>query len=124
MTLSLQNDVTAADDAHLSLDDFSENSTDYELLSPLPTKKLRPKSDNNEPVFDRFVSLAKRLFEVPIALVTIVDIDRSWFKTNMGLEGAIEIIQDASLCACKYQKPHERITLSSCRISTRLLHQK
>jgi hypothetical protein len=117
MTLSLQNSITAADDSQLPLDDFSENSTDYELLSPLPTKKLRSMSDNNEPVFDRFVSLAKRLFGVPIALVTIVDIDRSWFKTNMGLEGAIEIIQDASLCACKCQKPYGRITQSSHRFS-------
>ena len=115
MTLSLQNSITAADDSQLSLDGFSENSTDYELSSPLPTKKLRPKCDNNEPVFDRFVSLAKRLFGVPIALVTIVDIDRSWFKTNMGLEGAIEIIQDASLCACKYQKPNGKISRSSHR---------
>lgn len=104
MTLTLQNDSSGVHESQLLLDDFSDSGADHDALAPLSTKKLRPINDNNEPVFDRFVSLSKRLFDVPIALVTIVDIDRSWFKANVGLEGAIETIQDASLCACKYKK--------------------
>lgn len=104
MTLALQNDSSGVDESQLLVDDFSDNGADHDAFAPLSTKKLRPTSDNDEPVFDRFVSLSKRLFDVPIALVTIVDIDRSWFKANVGLEGAIETIQDASLCACKYMQ--------------------
>ena len=104
MTLTLQNDSSGVHESQLSPDDFSDSGADHDASAPLSPKKLRPVNDNNEPVFDRFVSLSKRLFDVPIALVTIVDIDRSWFKANVGLEGAIETIQDASLCACKYMK--------------------
>ncbi|RBH46193.1 GGDEF domain-containing protein, partial [Pseudomonas sp. MWU13-2860] len=35
--------------------------------------------------FDRLTRLAKRLFNVPIALVTLVDSDRQWFKSCVGL---------------------------------------
>lgn len=35
--------------------------------------------------FDRVVDIAKRLFDVPIALVTLVDQDRQWFKAKRGI---------------------------------------
>jgi diguanylate cyclase (GGDEF)-like protein len=36
--------------------------------------------------FDRLTRLAKRLFGVPIALVSLVDSNRQWFKSCQGLE--------------------------------------
>lgn len=36
--------------------------------------------------FDRLTRLAKRMFGVPIALVSLVDQDRQWFKSNVGLD--------------------------------------
>ena len=50
-------------------------------------------------MFDRVTALAARLFDVPIALVTIVDHDRIWFKSKFGLEGVDEIGRDPGLCA-------------------------
>ena len=35
--------------------------------------------------FDRITRMAKALFDVPIALVSIVDEDRQWFKSKQGL---------------------------------------
>jgi hypothetical protein len=64
-------------------------------------------SDADDPMFDRFASLAKRLFNVPIALVTLVDIDRQWFKANIGLEGVTETHRDVAFCSCKYIKHSE-----------------
>lgn len=50
--------------------------------------------------FDRVAALAARMFEVPIATVTIVDQDRIWFKACRGLpEGLSEISRDLGLCA-------------------------
>ena len=49
--------------------------------------------------FDRITALAAELFDVPIALVTIVDHDRIWFKSRHGLEGVEEIGCDPGLCA-------------------------
>ena len=35
--------------------------------------------------FDRLTRMAKRLFDVPIALVSLVDENRQWFKSCVGL---------------------------------------
>ena len=47
--------------------------------------------------FDRLTRLAKRLFGVPIALVSLVDEDRQWFKSCQGLN-ASETSRDISFC--------------------------
>ncbi|MGB0204775.1 MAG: diguanylate cyclase [Neptuniibacter sp.] len=47
--------------------------------------------------FDRLTRLAKRLFNVPIALVSLVDENRQWFKSCMGLT-ASETGRDISFC--------------------------
>lgn len=49
--------------------------------------------------FDRIVSLAAQLFDVPIALVTIVDEERIWFKARHGLGDVSEIPREPGLCA-------------------------
>jgi GAF domain-containing protein len=49
--------------------------------------------------FDRVTALAAKIFDVPIALVTIVDEDRIWFKSRHGLDGVEEIGRDPGLCA-------------------------
>jgi diguanylate cyclase (GGDEF)-like protein len=47
--------------------------------------------------FDRLTRLARRLFDVPIALVSLVDQDRQWFKSRAGLD-ATETPRDVSFC--------------------------
>ncbi len=47
--------------------------------------------------FDRVTRLAKQLFNTPIALVSLVDADRQWFKSRQGLEAA-ETARDISFC--------------------------
>ena len=48
--------------------------------------------------FDRITSLAARIFDVPIATITIVDHDRIWFKSKFGID-AEEIGREPGLCA-------------------------
>jgi len=47
--------------------------------------------------FDRLTRLAKRLFNVPIALVSLVDESRQWFKSSQGLS-ASETSREVSFC--------------------------
>jgi diguanylate cyclase (GGDEF)-like protein len=47
--------------------------------------------------FDRLTRIAKHLFNVPIALFSIVDEDRQWFKSSVGLETK-ETSRDVSFC--------------------------
>jgi two-component sensor histidine kinase len=49
--------------------------------------------------FDRIARLAARMLEVPIAIISIVDEDRIWFKSHEGLDGVKEIPRDTGLCA-------------------------
>jgi GAF domain-containing protein len=49
--------------------------------------------------FDRVTAVASEIFDVPIALVTIVDQDRIWFKSRYGLDGVEQVGRDPGLCA-------------------------
>ncbi|MCU1607412.1 MAG: hypothetical protein JWP46_3877 [Modestobacter sp.] len=48
--------------------------------------------------FERITSLAARLFDVPISIVSIVDADRIWFKSHHGID-AEQIDREPGLCA-------------------------
>ena len=48
--------------------------------------------------FERITTLAARLFDVPIAIVSIVDADRIWFKSHHGLD-VEQIDREPGLCA-------------------------
>lgn len=47
--------------------------------------------------FDRLTRMAKRMFDTPIALVSLVDENRQWFKSCIGL-GVSETPRDISFC--------------------------
>jgi DNA-binding CsgD family transcriptional regulator len=56
--------------------------------------------------FDRIAMLAAQLLDMPIAIVSIVDVDRIWFKSHHGID-ATEVARDPGLCASAVleQKP-------------------
>ncbi|MFN0316640.1 MAG: sensor domain-containing diguanylate cyclase [Burkholderiales bacterium] len=70
----------------------ADEATRIETLRALKILDTSP-----EERFDRLTRLAKRLFGVPMALVSLVDADRQWFKSSDGLE-ASETPRDISLC--------------------------
>lgn len=52
----------------------------------------------SDPRFDRLVMLVQNICRVPIALVTLVDVDRQWFKAKVGIE-IDQTSLDTSVCA-------------------------
>lgn len=48
--------------------------------------------------FDRITRLAATIFKVPIAIISLVDTDRIWFKSHYGLS-VNQINRDPGLCA-------------------------
>ncbi len=58
---------------------------------------LRIMDTPSEERYDRLTRMAKRLFGVQIALVSLVDSDRQWFKSKQGLE-ACETSRAISFC--------------------------
>lgn len=61
--------------------------------------------------FDRHTRLARRLFDVPIALVSLVDRDRQWFKSRAGLD-ATETPRDVAFCAHAIRSPDHLFEVS------------
>ena len=64
-----------------------ENLHKYEILDTPP-----------DGFFDEITSLAAKLFNVPVAIVSLVDNDRIWFKSAHGLD-IDEIPRDPGLCS-------------------------
>lgn len=50
-------------------------------------------------VFDEVVRLTAKLFNVPIALVSLVEEGSVWFKANFGLAGAERVSRNQSICS-------------------------
>lgn len=59
---------------------------------------LQQLDSENDPDFDRLTRLAAGIFGTPISLVTLVDIDRQWFKSRHGTE-MTETPIELSFCA-------------------------
>ncbi len=59
----------------------------YEILDTLPERD-----------FDDLTKLAARICGTPVALISLVDADRQWFKSRVGLDIA-ETPRDSSICA-------------------------
>ena len=54
--------------------------------------------------FDRLTRIAQHILQVPIALVSLIDADRQWFKSRQGLD-AQEIHRDISFCGHAILRP-------------------
>jgi diguanylate cyclase (GGDEF)-like protein/PAS domain S-box-containing protein len=52
-----------------------------------------------EPLFDAMVRMAAQVCDTPIALVSLVDAGRQWFKAELGLGGVQETPRDQAFCA-------------------------
>lgn len=52
-----------------------------------------------EPLFDALARAAAILVGTPIALISLIDADRQWFKANFGLAGTPETPRDIAFCA-------------------------
>lgn len=65
----------------------------YEVLDTVP-----------EEIFDDLTELAARICEAPIALISLTDEKRQWFKSRVGLS-APEVSRDQSFCTHAISQP-------------------
>ncbi|RLK59139.1 GAF domain-containing sensor histidine kinase [Actinokineospora cianjurensis] len=77
---------------------------DSEIQRLAAVKALRLLDTPREERFDRITRLAQRLLDVPIALVSLVDVDRQWFKSCVGLD-AEQTHRSVSFCSHAIAEP-------------------
>ncbi len=58
-----------------------------------------------EPLYDAVTRLAAAVCQAPIALVSLVDAERQWFKSNQGLPGVSETPRAHAFCAHAIRAP-------------------
>ena len=71
-----------------------------------------------EPAFDALARAAAGLCDVPIALVSLVDDCRQWFKARFGLE-ATETPRDVAFCAHAIIAPESPLVVTDARLDAR-----
>jgi len=63
-----------------------------------------------ELIFDNYTAWAAQLFNVPIALVSLVDADYVWFKSRTGGPDVPGLLRDESMCAAAILTGEQVIT--------------
>ena len=71
-----------------------------------------------EQAFDDVVDLVAESFEVPIALVSLIDAERQWFKAKCGLD-ACQTDRDMSFCAHAILEPTRLLVVPDARLDPR-----
>lgn len=88
---------------------------------PLPdneTERLKALADYNildtlpEQAFDDLTAIAAYICKTPIALISLIDSDRQWFKSKLGLKSS-EIPRDWSFCSHAILQPDDILVVSN-----------
>jgi len=82
---------------------------EYSILDTLP-----------EQDFEDITKIASEICQTPIALITLVDSDRQWFKSNRGLN-VTETPRDYAFCAHAINSPNEILTVKDSRQDIRFV---
>ncbi len=71
-----------------------------------------------EEEYDQITELASQICEVPVSLVSLIDADRQWFKSALGID-AKETPRDYAFCAHAINTPNEIFEIPDARADPR-----
>lgn len=92
--------MTASTAPHVSQETQRQHALDrYHVVDSLPAT-----------VYDDLVNVAAALCGTPIAVVSLIDRDRQWFKARVGLDGH-ETTRDTAVCDHAIRQPDELLEI-------------
>lgn len=74
-------------------------------------------TDEDE-VYNTICSLAASIMEAPVALISLIDSDRQWFKSKIGVELS-ETSREHSFCSVAILTPEEQMVIKDASIDDR-----
>ncbi len=83
---------------------------DEEYRRQASLRRLQVLDTEAEPEFEGVVELASGIFDAPIALVSLIDAERQWFKAKLGLEPA-ETSRCLAFCSRAIQEPEHVLVI-------------
>lgn len=95
-------------------------SREYERARLAELQRLRILDTEAEKGFDEITQRAAQLFDVPIALITLIDEKRQWFKSRVGLE-IQETPREHSFCTHAILQ-EESMVVEDARLDERFNH--
>ena len=84
-----------------------EETLAQELKRLQALKSYRILDTSRKGQFERLTALAARIFDVPICLVSLVDLGRQWFASNRGLGDVRETPRKVAFCAHAILSEHD-----------------
>jgi anti-sigma regulatory factor (Ser/Thr protein kinase) len=84
-------------------------------------RRYRILDTDPEQAFDDLTMLASYICEAPIALITLVDENRQWFKSHVGLSER-ETARNVSFCTHAIEQPHEIMVVADARHDHRFMN--
>src|SRR5258707_10384780 len=83
---------------------------EYKVMDTLP-----------EQAYDNFTRLAALICKTPIALITLLDEERQWFKSRVGLERS-EILREDAICNHTILMPDNLMIVSDATLDQRFIN--
>ncbi len=90
--------------------DAAQREVSGELARLAELDALHVLDTPSEPAFDDLTRMAAALFDTPVALISLVDDKRQWFKSRLGLE-ASETPREVAFCSHAIREPNEAMVI-------------
>ncbi|WP_198157013.1 PAS domain-containing protein [Aquincola tertiaricarbonis] len=101
----------------------AERSQRHERIRQGELDALRILDTGDEVAYDELTRLAAGFFDAPVALISLVDRDRQWFKSRVGLQVRQTPREDA-FCAHAIRQPGEVMVVADAHADPRFRHNR